>query len=661
MMKSLATAKNVLVLALLGAAAAMAASSANLLGVDYSEWLPAGAPATQIATDTSGAIYLLMDCPLSPPTGLTNFTSCVTKLYADGKTMLWQDVLGFQASAMAVTPSGDVFVIPTVQSSETSLYVAKLGAAGSGIAWQAPAGSGFLFFQSFPPVLAADSQGRTYVAAPYSGTTTLVVRLNAAGSGIDYTATVTGLVASIGADGSGAAVVAGPLNSGTGVFVTRVAPDGSTAYSTVLPQSGAPALALDASGNAAVLVNGVLSRLNSTGAVTVSTSVVGVGSQSQFALDSAGNAYVLGVIGQLYPVSNSLATCLPGLQPDYPVGEYGQVTSPTQGTAPLLTEVAPDGSIQQITYVPGAAINSTLILGTGPNSTVFVAASQSNGFVPTQEGPFPPVLPSPPIIPFLLRLSPRSGVQTVSLACVGSAATYFIWPVAPGEIVTLIGNGLGPQQGIATQATLQSPFPTEVSGVEATFDGTPAPLLWVQNSQINAVVPWSLAPGQNTQICVFSAAAVTETNCLTWPVAQTAPAVFTVDGSHAAALNQDGTANSAMNPAAPGSIVSVFATGLGPINPPQAGGALIVPPLPANVLSVSVEGAIFEVQPPPIGLVSIPVPLPVTYAGPAPYLVSGASQINFQIPPGGGQLHLALPATGSQYFSQYFTVYTAGQ
>jgi hypothetical protein len=47
----------------------------------------------------------------------------------------------------------------------------------------------------------------------------------------------------------------------------------------------------------------------------------------------------------------------------------------------------------------------------------------------------------------------------------------------------------------------------------------------------------------------------------------------------------------------------------------------------------------------------------VTYAGPAPYLVSGASRIDFQIPPDGTLLYLALPATGSQSFS----VYVAGQ
>src|SRR5208337_3916631 len=115
-----------------------------------------------------------------------------------------------------------------------------------------------------------------------------------------------------------------------------------------------------------------------------------------------------------------------------------------------------------------------------------------------------------------------------------------------------------------------------------------APLLWVQSSQINAVVPWSLTPGTNTQIC-FSAGG-TQANCLTWPLAQTAPAVFTAaDGMHAAALNQDESINSATNPAAPGSIVSVFAAGLGPVSPAQADGALVGFPLPSNILPVGVE------------------------------------------------------------------------
>jgi uncharacterized protein (TIGR03437 family) len=191
-------------------------------------------------------------------------------------------------------------------------------------------------------------------------------------------------------------------------------------------------------------------------------------------------------------------------------------------------------------------------------------------------------------------------------------------------MVSLFGNGLGPQQGIQTQATLQSPFPTQAGNVEVTFDGKPAPLIWVQDAQINAVAPWSLTPGQTTQVCVSYQNM--KTNCLTVPVAQTSPGVFTIDGVHAAALNQDGTINSADHPAPVGSIISAWATGLGPIDPAQGDGTLVGFPLPTNTAQVAVQ-AIAVI----IGRGTTVTPFAVTYAGPAPFLVAGTSQINFQV------------------------------
>ena len=574
---------------------------------------------------------------------------------------------------MAVSPAGDVFVLPAIQSSDTSLYVAKLGAEGSKIAWKASAG--FLPPASLTAVLAVDSQGRTYVSAPTSNasvydTGSLVARLNAAGSAVDWTTTVTGWPTSIAADGSGAVVVAGSLpGSGTPtVYVTRLAPDGSSGYYASLSQETSPALALDASGNAVVFTSssglGVLRRLSSTGAVIASTSVLAnnLGNWSAMGLDAAGNAYVLGTTGQLYPVRNNIATCLPSAS----LGSQNGTRPVVQGTVPILVVVAADGSISQSTYLPGAAVsdaNPTPLLATGPNSTVFVATTSAAGFAPTQQGPFQQA----PGGTFLLRLAPHAAAQTVPLACVGNAATYFTVPVAPGEIVALMGSGLGPAQGIQTQLTPESPYPVQVSGVKVTFDGTPAPLLWVQDSQINAVVPWSLTPGSNTKICVSWSGA--STNCLTWPVAQTAPGVFSVDGHYACALNQDGTINSATNPATPGSIVAVWATGLGPIQPAQADGAEVVTPLPANVLQADVEAWWLSLVPPFMNsLVSRSVP--VTYSGPAPYLVSGTSQVNFQIPsavPYYAKFYLALPATSPTASpdgtnrSQDFSIYVAGQ
>ncbi len=161
-----------------------------------------------------------------------------------------------------------------------------------------------------------------------------------------------------------------------------------------------------------------------------------------------------------------------------------------------------------------------------------------------------------------------------------------------------------------------------------TFDGKPAPLIWVQDAQINAVAPWSLTPGQTTQVCVSYQNV--KTNCLTVPVAQASPGVFTVDGVHAAALNQDGTINSADHPAPVGSIISVWATGLGPIDPAQGDGTLVGFPLPANTAQVTVHAIAVIIAPFGPGY-SIITPFVVTYAGPAPYLVAGTSQINFQV------------------------------
>jgi uncharacterized protein (TIGR03437 family) len=121
---------------------------------------------------------------------------------------------------------------------------------------------------------------------------------------------------------------------------------------------------------------------------------------------------------------------------------------------------------------------------------------------------------------------------------------------------------------------------------------------------------------------------------------------------HTGALNQDGTINTAENPAAPGSIVSVFATGLGAIAPAQADGALVGFPLPNNVLPVRAEAKVLG----PAGKFFPIVPFDVTYAGPAPYLVAGVSQINFKVVDYSGDIYVMLP----QLQTPAFQVYLAG-
>ena len=175
-------------------------------------------------------------------------------------------------SAMAVDPSGGVYVLPTTSQSDTSIYVAKLAASGTGLAWKTSAG----FLPIAVPVLAADSQGRTYIAAQYITNnyitqTADVVRLNAAGTAIDYTAKIMGIPTSIAVDPSGAAFISGTETNSQGVdtgFLARVAPDGSNGFYSVLPLGTSQTVAVDANGNVVLFGAGGVQHVDSSGAVS---------------------------------------------------------------------------------------------------------------------------------------------------------------------------------------------------------------------------------------------------------------------------------------------------------------------------------------------------------------------------------------------------------
>jgi len=101
--------------------------------------------------------------------------------------------------------------------------------------------------------------------------------------------------------------------------------------------------------------------------------------------------------------------------------------------------------------------------------------------------------------------------------------------------------------------------------------------------------------------------------------------VFTADSSgrgQAVAINQDGSPNSAANPASRGSVVVVYATGEGQTDPAgvdgkltNSGATLAKPLLP---VAVRVNGLLAD----------------VLYAGAAPGLVAGMMQVNFRVPDG---------------------------
>jgi uncharacterized protein (TIGR03437 family) len=626
-----------------------AAGSDFLLGLNYTEWGPYIPTVQQIAVDSSGALYILSKCTLADYS-----PACLTKLAADGKTVLWRNNLESGVAAMAVDPSGCLYLIPVPISSTAISYellIEKLSTAdGATVLWSTQIGEG----ANLGPLvsLAVDSTGRAFIAGSLCNSTdsACVIRLNTAGA-ID--ATFPGITAqptAVAVDPTGSYVVVACEHFLPYTFA-RLAPDNTTWVMFNPPLATvSPGFAVAPNGDAVVYgsdVNGnrCLQRIDPTGAVVFSKSVPsqapsGTTEQApgSLALDAAGNVYITGYTGAFgIPTRNSLASC---------------------GSA-WVSVYAPDGTILQTTYLPGATGTALAypLIALAPGAALFVLAEADTAFTPIQTGPLPQ-------FPYgtqsgsaaLFNLSPNAGAQTLPLACVANGATFGIGAVAPGEIVSLFGNSLGPSQGVQSGATLQNPFPTQSGGAEVIFDGTPAPLLWVQDSQINLAVPWSVA-GPTTQICVTYNNA--ETNCLTWPVAQAAPGVFTVDGTYAAALNQDGTPNSASNPAPPNSIVSIFATGLGPVTPPQLDGSVVGFALPVNAYPAMLE------MPFLIGLVPAASSVPTSYAGPAPFLIAGASQINFNsndlLSRGPGSYPYLLVQTPSgTVTSNSFRIYVAG-
>ena len=159
------------------------------------------------------------------------------------------------------------------------------------------------------------------------------------------------------------------------------------------------------------------------------------------------------------------------------------------------------------------------------------------------------------------------------LACVlDNAGGTRLAAVAPNQLLSLFGTGLGPADGVAA-ADLST---TSLAGVTVTFDGAPGRLLYVSQSQINVVVPppgdkkfFSMQVAYNGQSSVareLATVAMAPNLFATVAAAsESCPANATVPAGSLLPLtqNQDGTSNSCAHPAKPGSVVSFFLDGLG--------------------------------------------------------------------------------------------------
>ncbi len=211
---------------------------------------------------------------------------------------------------------------------------------------------------------------------------------------------------------------------------------------------------------------------------------------------------------------------------------------------------------------------------------------------------------------------PQAGAVPL-VSSILNAASQRDGSVAPGEIVTIFGQNIGPAVPVGFAYGADGKVATTLGGVEVRFDGKAAPIIYASIAQLNAIVPYEVSGETAVEVrlngVVVGSAGV--------PVAVSAPAVFTIDSSGLGAgamLNQDGSVNGIANLADRGSTIQIFLTGAGALAPAATTGEITgsVGERVAAAVSVSIGG----------------MEAPVVYAGAAPGAVSGLVQVNAVVP-----------------------------
>jgi uncharacterized protein (TIGR03437 family) len=605
--------------------------------IDFSVCL-ANSVATAFALDKSGNIYVA--------TGY--LANAVLKLDPSAQNILYTTPIGDPVESMAVDAAGNIYVAGTAGPGLTTTsgayqqqsaggqcpganaiattpcnnaFITKLTPTGA-VAWTTYLGG------SGPDdahAIAIDSTGNVWVAgetvSPNFPTTARAISHTFHGELDD-----------------------GPLRFGD-AFVAKLDATGShLLYSTYLGGSGADGvfgLAVDATdavyvagstqstnfpttpgafktsyvGNTAnqppdLLGNGFVTKLDTSGNLVYST-FTGVmnGVPTPIAVDNQGQAYVSAVA--VTSSSSTQPTCATPANPAVLVinsaGSALVATSPIPGAYLAL-----DGK----GGLYSAGLSYTPVFFTTPHAfQIEYGGGDSDAFAAKVDF-------SQPAGPSL------ASVLNAASLFPGYASAFPTGAVAPGEIITLFGNGFG------------SAKPS------VNFSQYPATVLYTSNCQINAVVPFEVIPGLPTFVTVQSGGQTL--GPIKLPVVVAAPGIFTTNqsgGGQAAILNQDSTANSPSNPAARGSIVSVYMTGAGALNPFINDGSLgpLIPPFSAPLAPVSATVGGMDA--------------PIIFAGQAPGLIAGATQVNVQIPQN-APIGVAIPITiyVADYSSQTVTM-----
>jgi uncharacterized protein (TIGR03437 family) len=503
---------------------------------------------------------------------------------------------------VAVDASGNVYISDTANN--TVRKVAKDGtitvfAGGSGDTLSRPQG------------LAVDSSGNVYVAEAYgarvrkyspSGSGTTVAGSGTSGYGGDNgSATAAQLYtpSGVAVDSAGNVYIADFSNN----RVRKVSPSG--AITTVAGTGGS-----GYSGDGGPATN---ARLNIPSAVTV---------------DSGGNLYIadtgnnrIRIVTPAGTINTVAGNGLPGYS-----GDGGTATSAQVGN-PVGIAVDAAGNL----YISDGSTRIRKVYTSGLILTI------AGGATPGYSGDGGQALNAQLSAPSALSIDATGNLYVadtannavrllqvvgfgLSLKAVTNGASNLSGGLAPGEVVVLYGSGMGPGGLVQSQLNTAGRVPTTLAGTRVFFNSTPAPILYTSASQVGVIVPFGIN-SNSAQIVVqyqdqIAAAVVVNTT-------PAAPGIFTLNATgsgQAIAFAPNGALNGADRPAAPGSFLTFYATGIGQTNPQSQDGIPAAVPLPQPVLQVTatIGGKAATVQ----------------YAGAAPGIVAGVTQVNLQVPSG---------------------------
>ncbi len=574
--------------------------------------------ANDLALDGEGNIYVVgatysPDFPLVKPYQsvwreqgyVSNYwsTGFILKLSADGSRLLYSSYFGGAqehsgVGTVALDSSGNIYVagqtvspdftstagmpsaIMTVGYAEhTPAFVAKLTPAGDRVLYSGLIGGGHvpcgstsscMLTDKYTSIssLALDAAGNLYFGG---STNTSDLKTT---TGVLHPEGVGPFVGAVKADGSGL------------LYLTYIGTKYTAEVDRVYPADSLCDLTVDSAGNAYIVgatsdtafpvspgayraknqpsTGGFVAKLNPSGTAFVWATHVGDSAYS-VALDATGNVWISG-----YTES-----------PDFP-NINGGLTS----AVGFLAALNATGSRLVYSARLGAALGSIGFDGLGGIHLI------GSGIVS--------VLPSGQLV----------GPRLYSI--VNAAFGYASGVIVPGEIISITG-WFGVPNPAGAKVDASGLLPKSLAGVQVSIAGIPAPLLYVSDTLINAVVPFG-ATASTSRVEVTVNGEVLPVFHAARAVA--APEIFKNPDGSAAALNEDGTLNSQSNPAAPGSIMTVWVTGVVPFQ--NTDGEIQKGADDSADCGVNGYG---------------PGALEVLYAGAAPGLVTGTVQINFRLPP----------------------------